>query len=327
MRKTLTFLILALLLSELAFNAHAGLYRWVDEDGNVHYSDSVPQNQIKQGHTELSGEGIRINSIPPEKTAEEILRERELERLRAQQERLLEQQRSADLGLLQAFRSEDDIIMARDGKLAAIDVVINVTKNSILRQQEWLAGLRSEAANLERTGTPIPQHLSDNIIQTEQAIQEAYATILEREAQKESIRTGFEQDLVRFRQLKNLPDTDTPVPTQNQRPVLHNIVICAGPEECDRLWERSVDYVRRNASTPVQTSGADIFTTAPPSAEEEISLTLSRIDDSEGPGASLFLDVQCQRSPGGEEQCQSRRAQDIIQGFRTAIIGKDETQP
>lgn len=327
MHKTLALLSAALLLFGSAFSACAGLYLWVDEAGNVHYSDSVPPTQIKRGHTELSDEGVRIKSVPPTKTAEELLEEKELERLRVQKERLLEQQRSADLGLLRTFRSEDDIEMARDGKLAAIDATINVTKNNIRRQQKWLSGQRSEAADLERTGRPVPQYKREKIAQAESAMRDAYATILDREALKDSIRSSFEQNLVRFRQLKNLPESGAPPVARHPKPVRHNIVACADAEECSRLWNKSTDYVRRHASTAVQTSGEKLIITAPPAGAQDIGLVLARIDDKEGPGASLFLDLQCERSLGGEERCRSQEAQDIIQGFRAAIEGDDAAQP
>jgi hypothetical protein len=327
MQKTLALLIPALLLSGLASNAQAGLYRWVDEDGSVHYSDSVPPTQIEKGHTELSEEGIRINSIPPVKTPEELRREKELERLRAQHERLVQKQRSADLVLLRTFRSEDDIKIARDEKLAAVDVMIKVTKNNVRRQQEWLSRLRSEAADLERAGKPVPQRLSNNIARAERTIGAAYSNILDREAQKDSIRTRFGQDLVRFRQLKDLPKKETPVKAQDPRPILHNIVTCEGPEECSRLWEKSTNYVRLHANTAVQASGDNILITAPPTDEQDISLVLSRIDDKEGPGASLFLDLQCERSLRGEKRCESQQAQEIVRGFRAAIMGEDGAQP
>jgi hypothetical protein len=97
----------------------------------------------------------------------------------------------------------------------------------------------------------VPQHLSDNIAQTERAIQDAYATILDREAQKESIRASFARDLKRFQQLKNLPETEVPIPAERARPVLHNIVTCSGPDECDRLWVKATAYARKHATTAV----------------------------------------------------------------------------
>lgn len=328
MRKIVAFLALAFLLWGLAPLTHGRLFRWVDEEGNVHYSDSVPADRVKSGHTELSDSGIRINSVPPVKTPEEVEKEKELERLRAQQEKLLEQQRAVDLVLLRSFRSDDDLLMARDGKLAAIDVMIGVTKNNVRRKQEWLAGLRAEAGNLERVGQSVPKHLIDNIAQTERAIRDAYATIVEREQQKKSIRSSFERDLARFRQLKNLPETESPIQAEDAaRPVLHNIVTCSSLDECGSLWSKATAYVRKHATTPVQTGGANIFITAPPAGEQDISLILSRIDDKVGPGASLFLDLQCKRSLLGREMCESDDAQRIIEGFRTAIVGGDAAQP
>lgn len=225
--------------------------------------------------------------------------------------------------LLRTFRSEDDLAMARDGKLAAIDVMIDVTKNNIRPQQERLARLLADAANLERVGKPVAQHLSDGIAQAEREIRDAYATIVGREQQKDSIRIRAEQDLIRFRQLKDLPVFRVPILVGEVHPVLHNIVTCAGSEECDRLWEKAIAYTRRHATTAIQSGSAVLLITAPPVAEQDIGLILSRIDDKEGPGALLFLDLQCERSARGKELCQGQRAEGIVGGFRPAITGRD----
>ncbi|MGB5737569.1 MAG: DUF4124 domain-containing protein [Thiohalocapsa sp.] len=113
----------------------AQLYRWVDEQGNVNYTDKIPASQVEQGHVELSDDGMRVRTVAPAKKLEEIQRERELERLRAQQQRLIEQQKAEDSVLLRTFRNTDDMLMVRDGKLSAIDVMIQVTKGSLRRQQ------------------------------------------------------------------------------------------------------------------------------------------------------------------------------------------------
>jgi hypothetical protein len=74
--------------------------RWVDDQGNVHYSDVIPPTEIDKGRTLLSPDGVRVDTVPPQKTPEQIQRERELERLRVQQERMREQQRADDRVLL-----------------------------------------------------------------------------------------------------------------------------------------------------------------------------------------------------------------------------------
>ena len=325
MRTTLARLLAILLVAGLVPLGEAGLYRWVDEDGNVHYSDNVPAEHVRSERTELSDHGVRIKTVPAAKDLEEIEKEQALERLRKQREELLEEQRSADLVLLRTFRSEDDISMARDGKVAAIDVMIDVTKNNIRLQQEKHARLITEAADLERVKKPVPEHLSDSIAQTERGIRDAYATIVVREEQKRSIRESFDRDLARFRQLKHLPTTDSEITTTKPRPVLHNIVACADARDCRILWARATAYVDKHATTPVQGSSNTFIITAPPAAEQDVSLILVRIDDQEGPGASLFLDLRCHRSIRGQEICKGPEARGIIEGFGPALAtGKEQ---
>jgi len=300
----------------------AGLYRWVDDEGNVHYSDTIPPAQVEKEHTEISKKGIRINTVPRAKTLEELRAEQELEWMRAQQERLIEEQKAADQMLLETFRSEDDIVMARDGKLEAVDVKIAVTKTNIRRQQQYLASLRSHAANLERTGKPVPKELVNNIAKAEQAIRDSYAIIVDREAEKNTIRAVFEKDLERFLRIKNLTDSWKPQATGESRPILHNIVTCRDAAECDRLWSKATTYVREHATTPVQSSGPKILITAPPTREHDISLVLSRISGDKGGEDSLFLDLQCHDSLPGQEMCKSPEAKGIINGFRPALTGE-----
>ncbi len=44
-------------LALLALNAHAGLNKWVDEEGKVHYSDTPPPDVKTQSVRSLSGKG------------------------------------------------------------------------------------------------------------------------------------------------------------------------------------------------------------------------------------------------------------------------------
>lgn len=297
----------------------ARFYRWVDEQGVVHYTDQIPPTQVDRGHTSLSDKGVPLETVPPAQTLEEMKRERELKRLRAEQERLLEQQRAADRVLLSSFRSVDDLIMARDGKLAAVDVVIGVARGNIRREQERLAQLRTEAADLERSGKPIPGHLEEAMAKSERAIRDAYSSIVERERQKEEIRVEFERDHRRFLQLKAIPEDRTQVIEDTSRPALSNLVTCAGAEQCSRLWDKAVGYVREHATTAVQTSGPNILITAAPKTPEDLSLALSLIKDQGQGGASLFLDMLCKNPGSADLDCPEERVRRVLAGFRQAV--------
>jgi hypothetical protein len=239
-------------------------YRWVDDQGNVQYTDKIPPSQIEKAHTELSPDGMRVTEVPPAMTPEEIQRERELERLRAQQQRLIDEQKAEDRVLLRTFRSLDDMIMVRDGKISAIDVMIQVTKSNIQRQRDWLLQLRAEAADLERAGEPVTDQLKERIATTERALKQALATILEREQQKQEIRDNFARDLKRFRQLKEIPDEPSQVEQVTQPTELANLINCKDERECARVWAEALDYVELHATVPVETAGADVLMTKAP---------------------------------------------------------------
>ena len=296
-------------------------YRWTDESGIVHYTDQIPPNQVDKGHAELSKQGVRIDQVAPAQTIEEIQRERALDRHRAQQERLVDQQKAADRVLLRTFRSVDDLVMARDGKLAAIDVVIQVARGNIRRQQEWLRKLRTDAADLERAGKPLPQHHVEGISKTERQIRESYATIVDHEQQKEAIRQDFDRDLKRFRQLKDIPEERPEAPRGSPQFALRNLVTCDTDAQCDQYWARAVAYVQAHATTAIQTSGSNIVITAPAETREDLSLTLSRIQDDDGSTASIFLDLQCKNHAPSDTSCGDQRAAGVLNGFHEAVTG------
>lgn len=304
----------------VATTAQARLYRWVDEAGMVHYTDRLPPAQVDRGHAEMSDKGIVVGTTSPAKPPEELQREEELKRLREAAERAKQQQEAADQVLLRTFRSADDMIMTRDGKLATVDVMALITRGNIRRQHDWLRGLRADAADLERAGKPIPAQLSDRILNAENAIRESYASIVEREQQKQEIRASFANDLERFRELKGMPEIAEPRDDAPGIP-LKNLVPCADAGACDRLWARAVAFVRRHANTPIQAAGPNILITAQPEKPQDISLTLSRIQDKRGPGSLLFLDAQCMPESGTDTSCTSAQAQSILDGFSDATLG------
>ncbi len=303
----------------------ARLYRWVDENGVVQYTDTIPPSQVDKGRTELSKDGVRLETVPPARGLEELRRDQELERLRAQREQLVEQQKTADQVLLRTFRSADDLLMARDGKLAAIDVMIQVTRSNIRRHQSRLQNARTQAANLERAGKPVTADILDTIAKTEEYIQSAFQTIVAREQQKDAIRADFDRDLRRFQQLTNQPVPSLDRFENTRPPVVHNLVTCGNASECDRYWSRAVAYVGKHTTTPIQSVGRVLVITAPPQTLDDLSLTLARIEATGDGTASVFLDLQCKNTLPGDTDCHDERSLSVIEGFRAAVTSEPPT--
>ncbi len=311
-------LILTLSLAALlgAECATAKMYRWVDAQGKVHYSDKIPPDQAEQARDELSKKALTTRSVPRAKTAEEVAKERELERLRAEQQRLIAEQQAADRVLLRTFRSEDDLILARNGKLEAIDVVIRITQGNIRRAQSKLQENQHRAATMERSGKKVPEQLLKNIDSGLKSISENYALISLKEKEKETIREVFARDLDRFRELKKLAPRAY-VQEEKMR-TLPNVVKCSG-EDCAAVWARAETFVRTYATTRLQMQGENIIMTAAPAKDDDVGITVSRIRAKDATETTLFMDLYCKDTPLGQAFCAGEQVKGIRTQFRASL--------
>lgn len=310
-----------LLLVLAAMPAQARLYKWVDDQGNVHYTDRVPPEVAERERSELDNRGMTVNKTQAAKTPEEIAREKQLEELRAEQKRVESEQRALDEVLLRTFRSEDDIIMARDGKVASVDTLIDVTRGQIAKQQERLTEMQRQAADLERQGKPVPPRHIEEMDALRDHIDENYAAIVKNEQARLAIIDRHDKDLKRFRQLKTPEKAAQEAPQAKVRAaLLDTVVACKDASECDRFWSKAEAYVRANATTMVRMTGRSIVATAPPQDDAEYSLTLSRLPDRDGTGVRIFLDLQCRDTTQGREFCAGPRVKKVREEFRAAIV-------
>lgn len=311
--KLLSILGLSLL---IAAPLQAGkLYRWVDDQGKVFYSDKVPPTEVQHKLDTLNQQGVVVDRVDAAKTKEDLAREAELEKRRIEQQQLIEEQKKADRVLLRTFRTEDDIFMARNGKLASIDAKIQIVRGNIRRQKTQLAELQLAAANMERAGQAIATNQLKEIENIRNQINGDYQGIIAQEELKQQIREKYAADLARFRELRNLKPEEGVVPERADSPysLLDTLVTCSNA--CDELWQKAETYVREHATTRMQLLGKSIIMTQPPIKDQDISLTVSRIKR-EGSIEEFFLDIQCKDNTLGDEFCKSAAIQEIRKGFR-----------
>lgn len=83
--------------------ANAGLYRWVDENGKVHYSDSVPPEKSQRGHAELNEHGLQVDQVSAAKSEEVVAEENWLAELEEQLVVKSKQQARKDAMLLNSY--------------------------------------------------------------------------------------------------------------------------------------------------------------------------------------------------------------------------------
>ena len=125
----------------------AEIYRYLN-DKNLPVLDrqGVPTQFIDKGYEVLNDQGRVIKVIPPAPSAEERKRLAD-DKARA----------SSDAQLMRLYSTQDDIDRALKRKLAEIDGLIaiaNGNKQSLRSQQ---AELQRQAAELERSGSAVPE--------------------------------------------------------------------------------------------------------------------------------------------------------------------------
>jgi len=318
------FLVLLIAFSQ---QVSAKLYKWVDEDGNVQYSDKLPPTAVKKPHENLDSRGLVIKKTGRAKTPEEIAEEARVRKLREETQRRIDEQKARDRVLLNTYRSEDDIILARDGKLATIDSQIRITYTNITRLKDRLSNYKRKAANLERKGKKIPKQMQTGIDNTRQEINDSYASILRQEKDKDTIRNKYASDLQRFRKLSKLK-ADTRAEMQSQKEnkkddaIVKTVIRCKDKAHCDQLWTKAKAYAKKYATTRVYVDSDSIFITQPPKTNEDLSITASRLRPQKDKQEIIFLDIQCKKELATDTWCKRPDAIKIREGFRGAVLGK-----
>ncbi len=289
----------------------------MDDQGKVHYSDHVPTEHSRNARSQLDERGLEVERTEAAKSAEEIARNRELEKLREEQQRLIERQRAKDLVLLRTFRTEDDILMARNGKLTAIDTMIMITRSNIRSMKERLTDIQQSAADLELQGRKPSINLVKDIESTRLQLKDSYASIIRREEGKEQIRNAYAKDLTRFRNLKNLSTPKEELVSDEELiSLLDTVVICPDERSCDKSWNAVEAYVSKHATTRLQMLNDFIIMTGAPVNDNDISITASRIVNKDESGAKLFMDLTCKNSPRGAAFCKTDAVRKIQKGFQ-----------
>src|SRR5260370_14295545 len=115
-----------LLLATTSFSAGAAppngrkLYKWVDEQGVIHYGDHIPPEYASQEQHVVNSQGIETEHIEAQKTPEQMAAE-EKKRFEA------EQKASRDKNLLNTYVSVSEIERLRDQRRALLSDQIQVT--------------------------------------------------------------------------------------------------------------------------------------------------------------------------------------------------------
>jgi hypothetical protein len=179
----------------LSTAAHAEFYRFIDENGVVVISRSLPPDAASRGYEVLADDGMVLEEIEGQPMGEEReawLSAREAARALSNRDR----------NLLLRYVSEADLEARRTRKLGTFDDQIATMKAELAGLAIKKKDATARAARLERDGAPVPEALQQEI----QALDDRIVTVgnnLENlKKARASASAQFDEDLARFRLIK-----------------------------------------------------------------------------------------------------------------------------
>lgn len=125
------------------------LYRYTDNNGRVVLDRlGVPPEYVSRGYEVLNEKGRVVRVVPPAPSLEE-------------RQRIAEEKAKAksDEQLLRIYSEPGDVDRARDRKLAELDGLTSVAQSNLHSLRTQQANMQSKAAEYERAGRQVPEHL------------------------------------------------------------------------------------------------------------------------------------------------------------------------
>lgn len=194
------FLLLPLL---LAGTAQAGkIYRWVDENGQVHYGTSIPPEYQKQARDELNEQGVITEHVERAATPEELAARKAEEEARRKAEEAERKRQIEAQQILVNYNSEEDIQRRRKLRLEGVERSLQITRDTLAAQQRNLDQLNKQAAEQERSGRTVSKALLSAIRDMKSQMSKQREYLQSKEKEKAKIDAEFDHILQEYRRIK-----------------------------------------------------------------------------------------------------------------------------
>lgn len=194
--------------STFLYSGHtlARIVCWTNSDGVRECGDKVPPEASQKKREELNKQGLVVEEHERAKTQEELEKEKEMAAKQAEEERKIEEREKMDEILLSTFTSVDEIEVARDDKLEAIESSIDLANTRNEKMQKDMDGLLEKAAAAETSGEEPSKHLLEDIATLERQINNNNKFIKDKRTEQEEIKDAYAVDIERFKNLKGIEE-------------------------------------------------------------------------------------------------------------------------
>jgi Domain of unknown function (DUF4124) len=177
-------------------------YRWVDEQGVVHYGDHIPPQYASKERAVLNSQGVEVGHLEAQKSPEqaaEAAREREAQM----------KQRQHDAFLITTYTSVKDIEALRDLRLDQLRGQRAAAEQYTESLRTRLATLQTRALNFQPYSSRpdarrMPDDLAENLVRTVNELKAQDLDLSVKTQEEATLRAQFQADIERYRALHTI---------------------------------------------------------------------------------------------------------------------------
>lgn len=206
-RKMLSLAVMAAVLAAGAAGAQdkgKKLYRWVDKDGKVQFTDALPPEAVDQARTEINADsGMATSSLGRALTPQERAAKEALDAQTATATKEAERVRQTEEAMIASFQDEAELKRSFGIRTDLLQQTLEAIEAGIGSQRASLASLLADASEAELAGRPVNPKQASSIreLHTEMAKQQQMLVLKQVELgdlDKELVRL-----VKRFREMKD----------------------------------------------------------------------------------------------------------------------------
>ena len=177
-------------------------FRWVDEQGVIHYSDEVPPPASGRDREIMNAQGVPVRHLDGQKSADQLAAEA---RTRAE----VVKQKQHDSFLVTTYTSVKDIEALRDVRLEQLRTqrvagqqYVESLRARLSALQTRALGFRPYSANA--AARSMPDDLAEDLVRTVNEMKTQTAALASKSEEEASLRAQFQADIERYRVLHTL---------------------------------------------------------------------------------------------------------------------------
>jgi hypothetical protein len=175
-------------------------YKWTDEQGIVHYGDTIPPQYAQKERTVLNSRGVEVRRLDAQKTPEQRAAEE-----RTQQDDF--RQKQHDAFLLNTYTSVKDIEALRDVRLDQMRGQKVAAEQYVDSLHSRLSALQARAKvfkpySVRPDAHKMPDDVAEDLVHTLNELRTQSNALTRKNEDEAALKAQFQADVERYRELR-----------------------------------------------------------------------------------------------------------------------------